>query len=88
MAKPKNKLTKEEKLAKDRLRKRQKYEEIKNNPELYKIQKQKDRMRYLTKKEKKKICSINDMSARAQREQRKRWRKNSLNYFKKRNREN
>ncbi|XP_045772038.1 myb-like protein X isoform X1 [Maniola jurtina] len=88
MSKTKKKLTKEEKLAKDRLRKRQKYEEIKNNPELFKIKQEKDRKNYLLRKEQKKIRNINEMSARAQREQRKRWKKNSLKYKKKKREQN
>lgn len=83
MAKTKKKLTKEEKLAKDRLRKKNKYAEIKNDPEQYRIQKEKERRRYLLRKEKNKIISIQDMSERAKREQRRRWRKNSRKYLKK-----
>lgn len=83
MSKTHKKLTREEKLAKDRLRKREKYAQIKNNPELYSLQKEKERNRYLVRKEKNKICSIKDMTPRAQREQRRRWRKNSQNYLKK-----
>lgn len=85
MPRQKKGLTKEEKLAKDRLRKKSQYAEIKNNPELYAIQKEKERKRYLLRKEKKKICSIKDMTPRAQREQRKRWRKNARNYLNKKN---
>ncbi|KAL0893762.1 hypothetical protein ABMA27_013899 [Loxostege sticticalis] len=83
MAKPKKKATTEEKLAKDRLRKKEKYAEIKNDPEKYKIQKEKDRQKYLSRKEKKKILSIVDMSDRQKREQRRRWRKNSRKYLNK-----
>lgn len=83
MAKIKKKLTKEEKLAKDRLRRQKKYQEIKSNAELYKIQKEKDRARYLLRKEKKKVCSIGELTARAQRDLKKRWRKNSQTYRKK-----
>ncbi|KAL4719100.1 hypothetical protein ACJJTC_004009, partial [Scirpophaga incertulas] len=43
MPRQKKGLTKEEKLAKDREHKREKYLEIKNNPELYAIQKEKER---------------------------------------------
>ncbi|CAH2094688.1 unnamed protein product [Euphydryas editha] len=81
MGKPRKKLTREEKLAKDRLRKREKYAQIKENPELYSIQKEKEKRRYLARKEKNKICSIKDMTPRSQREQRRRWRKNSLKYL-------
>ncbi|KAL4704663.1 hypothetical protein ACJJTC_013447 [Scirpophaga incertulas] len=84
MPRQKKGLTKEEKLAKDRERKREKYLEIKNNPELYAIQKEKERKRYLVRKTTKKICSIKEMTPRNQREQRKRWRRNSRKYLKKR----
>ncbi|KAL4705600.1 hypothetical protein ACJJTC_004477 [Scirpophaga incertulas] len=83
MPRQKKGLTKEEKLAKDRERKREKYLEIKNNPELYAIQKEKERKRYLVRKTTKKICSIKEMTPRNQREQRKRWRRNSRKYLKK-----
>ncbi|CAH2979454.1 unnamed protein product [Chilo suppressalis] len=83
MAKTRKKLSREEKLAKDRLRKRENYAQIKNDPELYLLQKEKERSRYLARKEKKKICSIKDMTPRAQREQRRRWRKNSQKYLQK-----
>lgn len=82
MVKTSKKLTREEKLAKDRLRKRENYIRIKNDPELYSIQKEKERIRYLARKEKKNVCSITEMTPRAQREQRRRWRKNSQNYLK------
>lgn len=52
MAKINKKITKEEKLAKDRVRKRNKYQEIKNDPELYRIYQEKERERYLKKKKK------------------------------------
>lgn len=76
-------MTREEKLAKGRIRKREKYAQTKNNPELYSLQKEKERNKYLVRKEKHKICSIKDMTPRAQREQRRRWRKKSHNYLKK-----
>ncbi|KAL0829511.1 hypothetical protein ABMA28_003031 [Loxostege sticticalis] len=80
MAKTRKKLTREEKLLKDRVRKREKYAQIKNDPNLYALQKEKVRIRYLARKEKKKIRSIKDKSPRSQRKQRKQWRINSQRY--------
>ncbi|KAL4721472.1 hypothetical protein ACJJTC_001026, partial [Scirpophaga incertulas] len=81
MGKPQKKMTKEEKLAKDRLRKREKYALIKNDPELYSLHKEKEKKRYLARKERKSIVSIKDMTPRAQRDQRRRWRRNTQNYL-------
>ncbi|KAL4703471.1 hypothetical protein ACJJTC_010343 [Scirpophaga incertulas] len=81
MGKPQKKMTKEEKLAKDRLRKREKYALIKNDPELYSLHKEKEKKRYLARKERKNIVSIKDMTPRAQRDQRRRWRRNTQNYL-------
>lgn len=83
MARTKKKVSNQEKLANDRLRKKREYMKIKSDPELYRIQKEKERKRYLLKKENNKIQSIKDMSTRAQREQRRRWRENSRKYYKK-----
>lgn len=74
---------KEVNLAKDRLRKREKYASLKSNPNLYALQKEKERNNYLLRKENKKILSIKDMTPRAQREQRKKWKENSRTYLKK-----
>lgn len=83
MAKQKKKATTQEKLAKDRLRKKEKYAEIKRDPEKYRIEKEKERKKYLLRKEKKKILSITEMTDRQKREQRRRWRKNSRQYLNK-----
>ncbi|CAK1592960.1 unnamed protein product [Parnassius mnemosyne] len=61
MAKTSKKLTREEKLAKDRLRKRERYKKIKNDPELYSIHKENERTRYLARKEKKKKEEKNEI---------------------------
>ncbi|KAH9645340.1 hypothetical protein HF086_002966 [Spodoptera exigua] len=50
MGKTRKKLTKEEKVAKDRIRKREKYAQIKNNPELFSLQKEKEREEVLSEK--------------------------------------
>ncbi|CAG5034688.1 unnamed protein product [Parnassius apollo] len=83
MVKPKKKATAQEKLAKDRLRKKEKYAEIKKDPEKYRLEKEKERKKYLLRKEKKKILSIAEMTDRQKREQRRRWRKNSRKYLNK-----
>lgn len=77
MPKKKEKKTREEKLIQARLHKRKIYQEIKNDPEKYQIQKEKERLRYLKRKEEKKIKSVADMTPREQRLQRKRWKLNS-----------
>ncbi|CAG4964632.1 unnamed protein product [Parnassius apollo] len=64
MVKPKKKATAQEKLAKDRLRKKEKYAEIKKDPEKYRLEKEKERKKYLLRKEKKKILSIAEMTDR------------------------
>ena len=83
MVKPKKNTNTQEKLAKDRLRKRQKYAEIKNNPEQYEIEKEKQKKTYLLRKEKKKIVNMEDMTERQKRDQRRRWRKHSQTYLNK-----
>lgn len=80
MVKAKKKATTQEKLAKDRLRKKEKYAEIKEDPEKYSVLKEKQRKDYLLRKAKKKILSIDDMTDRQKREQRRRWRTNSRKY--------
>ncbi|CAB3231959.1 unnamed protein product [Arctia plantaginis] len=70
MAKTKTKKT-EEKLAQARLHKRKNYEVIKNDPEKYAIQKEKERQRYLKRKEQNKIKSVAKMTPREKRLQRK-----------------
>ncbi|PZC74415.1 hypothetical protein B5X24_HaOG207892 [Helicoverpa armigera] len=85
MVKPKAKdrKTREEKLAQKRLYRRQKYEEIKKDPEKYAAQKEKDRLRYLTRKEQNKIKMIKDLTPRQQRQKRKQWNENSQRYIEK-----
>ncbi|CAL1270584.1 unnamed protein product [Larinioides sclopetarius] len=54
---------------------RKKYREnIKNDPSAYAKAKQKEHERYLKRKEQKKIQSISELSAREQRQKRKKWR--------------
>ncbi|XP_046961868.1 uncharacterized protein LOC124531361 [Vanessa cardui] len=72
--------TKEQRLESQRLCKRRRYQEIKNDPELLAVEKEKRRKQYLKTKEEKKILQIKDRTPRSQREQRRRWKKNSKNY--------
>ncbi|XP_046975173.1 protein PXR1-like [Vanessa cardui] len=83
MAKEKKKKSREEKLAQQRLHKKEKYQEIKNDPEKYAIQKEKERLRYLKRKEQKKLKSIKDLTPRQQRQQRKKWKENRQRYVEK-----
>lgn len=78
MTKPKK--SKEQRLAQQRLCKRRRYIEIKNDPELLALEKEKRRAAYLKRKENKKVSSIVDKTPRSQREQRKKWKENSKKY--------
>ncbi|KAL4704772.1 hypothetical protein ACJJTC_000081 [Scirpophaga incertulas] len=51
MGKTKKKLSTQEKLAKDRLRKKQKYAEIKSDPEKYRLLKEAERKKYILRKD-------------------------------------
>ncbi|XP_045496936.1 uncharacterized protein LOC123695211 [Colias croceus] len=83
MARTKSKKTREEKLVEAKLRRRKKYEEIKNDPEKYAVQKEKERLRYLKRKEQKQIKSAADMTPREKRLQRKKWKENTKRYIEK-----
>ncbi|CAK1579140.1 unnamed protein product [Parnassius mnemosyne] len=69
------KLTREEKLEKKRQAERLRYQKIKNDPEKYKIHKQKEKERYLKKKEKGIIKTVDQMTFREQRKARIMWKK-------------
>lgn len=60
MDKVNTKKTREDKIAEAKLRRRKKYEEIKNDPKKYAIQREKERIRYLKRKEQNKIKSVAD----------------------------
>lgn len=68
------KLTREERLERKRFAERLRYQRIKNDPEKYAQQKEKDRRKYHMKKEKGTIKTINQMTSREQRKARKLWR--------------
>ena len=72
--------TKAERLAQQRLYKRRKYAEIKNDPELYALEKEKQRAKYKKRKEEKKQKSITERSPREQRQLRKQWKANAKKY--------
>ncbi|CAK1580230.1 unnamed protein product [Parnassius mnemosyne] len=77
---PLERKTKEERLAQQRLCKRSRYAEIKNDPYLLALAKEKRRIKYLKDKEAKKITSISEKAPRSQKEQRKKWKENSKRY--------
>lgn len=74
------KKNKEERLGQQRLCKRRRYVEIKNDPELLALAKEKRRIKYLKDKEAKKVKSISEKTPRSQREQRKKWKENSKRF--------
>ncbi|GBP39351.1 Septin-1 [Eumeta japonica] len=71
---PRKKLTREEKLQKKREAERQRYQKIKNDPEKYKLQKQKKK-KIFEKEEKGLIKTVDQMTPREQRKARKIWKK-------------
>ncbi|KAF9415659.1 hypothetical protein HW555_006758 [Spodoptera exigua] len=86
MAKPK-KQTREERLRKKRLAEKKRYDNIKNNAELWAEKQEKNRKSYIRRKEQKKQLPINEMPPREQRLQRKRWRTNFKTYYLKKKQE-
>lgn len=72
---PRKKLTREERLQKKREAERIRYQKIKNDPEKYELQKQKEKEKYFKKKEKGIIKTVNQMTPREQRKARKIWKK-------------
>ncbi|CAG9796767.1 unnamed protein product [Diatraea saccharalis] len=60
--------------------KRRRYNEIKNDPELLDIEKEKRRHQYLKRKKEKKVVQLKDKTLRSQREQRRRRKENSRKY--------
>ncbi|CAG9839219.1 unnamed protein product [Diabrotica balteata] len=69
------KLTREERLQKKREAEKLRYQKIKNDPEKYELQKQKEKQKYLNKKEKGLIKTVDQMTPREQRKAQKIWRK-------------
>lgn len=63
-----------------RLAKRKKYALIKGDPIKYQQEREKEKLRYLKRKEEKDILSIKDMTEKQKNAIRKRWRENSSAY--------
>ncbi|CAH0558867.1 unnamed protein product [Brassicogethes aeneus] len=72
---PINKVTREERLEKKRQAERLRYQKIKNDPEKCEMQKQKEKKKYLNKKEKGIVKTVDQMTPREQRKARKLWKK-------------
>lgn len=83
MAKSKKKRAKEDQLEKKRIAERKRYEIIKRDPEKAALQKEKERQKYLKKKEKGQRKVVADMTDREKRQARKKWRKYSTTYYSK-----
>ncbi|KAL4721226.1 hypothetical protein ACJJTC_000401 [Scirpophaga incertulas] len=77
---PKNTKAIEERRRAQRLCKKRKYLEIKNDPELLAIEQEKRRNKYKKRKEEGKVKQIKELTPRGQREQRKKWKENSKKY--------
>lgn len=82
------KTLREWKLAQDRRYKKEWYEKLKKDPVKLAEYKEKERLRYLKKKEQNKIKSVHDLSPRQQRLQRKKWRESAKKYLRKKKRSN
>lgn len=80
---PKKKMSREEQLLKKRLRERERYLKIKEDPIKRELQREKERSKYENKKKKKQVKSVKQMTDRELRLQRKKWRKYSNDYYKK-----
>lgn len=81
---PKNKQKRiEEELERRRIARRERYKQIKSDPEKYAIERAKKREAYFKRKTNNKVKSINQMSPREQRLQRKKWRETSKRYHEK-----
>lgn len=79
---PKKRLTKEETLLRKRIRERERYEKIKNDPAKYEMQKEKERIKYENKKKKKQVKLVKEMTPSELQIKRKQWKKYSSQYFK------
>lgn len=75
--------SREERLAKAKIARRNRYAKIKADPVLYALEKEKERQRYKKRREQKKLLSVEEMTPRARRLQRKKWRENFRKHFQK-----
>lgn len=82
---PKRKRTKEEILLQKRIRERERYKKIKEDPIKFQIQREKEKIKYNNKLKTKQVKLIKDMTEREARLQRKEWRAKSKRSYKKRN---
>lgn len=73
----KKKLTREERLEKKRQAERLRYQKIKNDPDKYALQQEKERKKYERKKDKGVIKTVDKMTPREQRKARKMWKEKS-----------
>lgn len=73
--------TAEDKLEKAKLARRERYAKIKSDPLKYAQEKEKERQRYLKRKQSKKILSIQDLTPKAKKLKRKKWRDNFRKYY-------
>lgn len=76
------KLSKEELLLRKRLRERERYNKIKNDPVQKEIMKEKEKKKYENKKKKNQRKLVKDMTPREKREAKKKWKKYSNDYYK------
>lgn len=80
MAPIKKKLSREEILLRKRLKEKERYQKMKDDPIKKELMKEKERKKYENKKLKKQVKSIKDMTPREARVKRKQWRKNANSY--------
>lgn len=80
MAQRKKKLSKEEILQRKREAERKRYERIKNDPQKREELREKERLKYLKKKEKGTRKLVENMTSREHREAKKKWRKHCKKY--------
>lgn len=83
MPRKKNKLSKEEILEKAKTARRIRYAKIKADPMLYALEKEKERQRYKARKEQKKVLPIGELTPKAKRVQRQKWRENFKKHYEK-----
>lgn len=75
--------SREEVLLNKRLRERERYKKIKDNPEKLEQQREKERLKYANKKKDKQVKSIKEMNEREAHLKRKEWRARSKKYYNK-----
>lgn len=76
----KKKSKENKRLENQKIARRKRYAQIKADPVLYELEKEKEKRRHQKRKDEKKIKSVNEESPRVQREKRKKWREASKKY--------